>query len=145
MLLWQGAVENLLERSSFVQLFDGSIAELDQVAKNAILDSLHDMSGSALRCLGFAYKEDLEDFASYDGEDHPAHELLLNPSSYSDIEKNLIFVGFAGIRVSLWLFMNFMLACCNTWFPPIKLHLVLFFFWICTRLICLLVTLGSSS
>ncbi|KMT05333.1 hypothetical protein BVRB_7g174680 [Beta vulgaris subsp. vulgaris] len=97
-LLVKGAVENLLERSSFVQLFDGSIAELDQVAKNAILDSLHDMSGSALRCLGFAYKEDLEDFASYDGEDHPAHELLLNPSSYSDIEKNLIFVGFAGIR-----------------------------------------------
>lgn len=100
MLLFQGAVENLLERSSYVQLLDGSIVELDQVMKNTILDSLHEMSSSALRCLGFAYKENLEDFADYDGEEHPAHELLLNPSNYSNIESNLIFVGFAGLRVS---------------------------------------------
>lgn len=97
-LLVKGAVENLLERSSYVQLLDGSIVELDQVTKSTILDSLHEMSASALRCLGFAYKEDLEDFANYDGEEHPAHELLLNPSNYSNIESNLIFVGFAGLR-----------------------------------------------
>lgn len=97
-LLVKGAVENLLERSSFVQLLDGSVVELDQGLKNAILDSLHEMSASALRCLGFAYKEDLGVFADYDGEEHPAHELLLNPSCYSSIESNLIFVGFAGIR-----------------------------------------------
>uniref|UniRef100_A0A803LCQ0 P-type Ca(2+) transporter n=1 Tax=Chenopodium quinoa TaxID=63459 RepID=A0A803LCQ0_CHEQI len=97
-LLVKGAVENLLERSSYVQLLDGSIVELDQAMKNTILDSLHEMSASALRCLGFAYKEHLEDFADYDGEEHPAHELLLNPSNYSNIESNLIFVGFAGLR-----------------------------------------------
>ncbi|XP_021720939.1 calcium-transporting ATPase 4, endoplasmic reticulum-type-like [Chenopodium quinoa] len=97
-LLVKGAVENLLERSSYVQLLDGSIVELDQVMKGAILDSLHEMSASALRCLGFAYKEHLEDFADYNGEEHPAHELLLNPSNYSNIESNLIFVGFAGLR-----------------------------------------------
>ncbi|XP_057534395.1 calcium-transporting ATPase 4, endoplasmic reticulum-type-like [Amaranthus tricolor] len=97
-LLVKGAVENLLERSSFIQLLDGSIVELDQVTKNSILLSLHEMSASALRCLGFAYKEDLGDFADYDGEEHRAHELLLNPSNYSNIESDLIFVGFAGIR-----------------------------------------------
>ncbi|CAO2824884.1 unnamed protein product [Amaranthus hypochondriacus] len=97
-LLVKGAVENLLERSSFIQLLDGSIAELDQVTKNSILESLHKMSASALRCLGFAYKEDLGVFANYDGEEHHAHELLLNPSNYSSIESDLIFVGFAGIR-----------------------------------------------
>ncbi|GAB2210920.1 hypothetical protein Droror1_Dr00016209 [Drosera rotundifolia] len=53
----------------------------------------------ALRCLGFAYKEDLTDFATYDGDhDHPAHQLLLSPSSYSSIESELIFLGLAGLR-----------------------------------------------
>ncbi|GFZ13212.1 endomembrane-type CA-ATPase 4 [Actinidia rufa] len=98
-LLVKGAVENVLERSSHVQLLDGSIVELDQTSRETILQSLHEMSSSALRCLGFAYKEDLREFATYNGdEDHPAHELLLNPSNYSSIESKLIFVGLAGLR-----------------------------------------------
>ena len=99
--IWQGAVENLIERSSFIQLLDGSIVELDQASRDTILQSLHKMSSSALRCLGFAYKENLPEFDTYNGdEDHPAHQLLLNPSNYSSIESNLIFVGLAGLRVS---------------------------------------------
>lgn len=100
--LWlQGAVENLLERSTSVQLLDGSVVELDQNSKNVILEALHGMSTSALRCLGFAYKDDLSDFETYDGdEDHPAHQLLLNPSNYSSIESDLTFVGLVGLRVS---------------------------------------------
>ncbi|KAF5954145.1 hypothetical protein HYC85_007001 [Camellia sinensis] len=94
-----GAVEYVLERSSFVQLLDGSIVELNQTSRDIILQSLHEMSSSALRCLGFAYKEDLREFATYNGdEDHPAHELLLNPSNYSAIESKLTFVGLAGLR-----------------------------------------------
>ncbi|KAL9268572.1 Calcium-transporting ATPase 4, endoplasmic reticulum-type-like protein, partial [Drosera capensis] len=98
-LLVKGAVESLLERSSFVQLADGSIVDLDEGTRNEILTSLEKMSKSALRCLGFAYKEDLTDFATYDGDhDHPAHQLLLNPSNYSSIESDLVFVGLAGLR-----------------------------------------------
>ncbi|CAA2982415.1 calcium-transporting ATPase 4, endoplasmic reticulum-type-like [Olea europaea subsp. europaea] len=98
-LLVKGAVENLLERSSFVQLLDGSIVELDQKLKETILGSLCEMSSSALRVLGFAYKEELTDFDTYNGnEDHPAHERLLNPADYSSIESNLIFAGLAGLR-----------------------------------------------
>ncbi|GAB2235077.1 hypothetical protein Drorol1_Dr00004357 [Drosera rotundifolia] len=98
-LLVKGAVENLLERSSFVQLTDGSVVDLDESTRNEILTSLEKMSKSALRCLGFAYKEDLTDFATYDGDhDHPAHQLLLNPSRYSSIESELVFVGLAGLR-----------------------------------------------
>ncbi|KAL0417790.1 UNVERIFIED_CONTAM: Calcium-transporting ATPase 4, endoplasmic reticulum-type [Sesamum radiatum] len=95
----QGAVETLLTRSSFVQLLDGSIRELDESSRNAILKSLHEMSTSGLRVLGFAYRDDLPEFATYNGdEDHPAHELLLNPGNYSSIESKLIFVGLAGLR-----------------------------------------------
>ncbi|KAK1373648.1 ER-type Ca2+-ATPase 1 [Heracleum sosnowskyi] len=98
-LLVKGAVENLLERSSFIQLLDGSVVELDQNARKSILQSLHEMSSSALRVLGFAYKDDLAEFATYTGdEDHPAHELLLNPSYYSSIESKLVFAGLAGLR-----------------------------------------------
>ncbi|KAK6935949.1 Cation-transporting P-type ATPase, C-terminal [Dillenia turbinata] len=93
-LLVKGAVENLLERSSFIQSPDGSVVELNQASRDIISKSLHEMSSSAFRCLAFAYKEDLPEFATYNGdEDHPAHELLLNPSNYSSMESGLIFVG----------------------------------------------------
>ncbi|KAG6415445.1 hypothetical protein SASPL_122856 [Salvia splendens] len=98
-LLVKGAVETLLDRSSFVQLLDGSIVELDKEFKEVILKSLHQMSSSALRVLGFAYKDDLPEFATYNGdEDHPSHQLLLNPVNYSSIESRLVFVGLAGLR-----------------------------------------------
>jgi len=97
-LLVKGAVENLLERSISVQLQDGSVVPLDENTKRVILGTLHDMSTSALRCLGFAYKTKLNQFATYDGEEHPAHKLLLDPANYSSIESDLIFVGLAGLR-----------------------------------------------
>ncbi|XP_020086089.1 calcium-transporting ATPase 1, endoplasmic reticulum-type-like [Ananas comosus] len=97
-LLVKGAVENLLERSAYIQLLDGSVVLLEESSKALILDTLREMSTNALRCLGFAYKDDLADFATYDGEDHPAHRLLLDPSNYSSIESDLIFVGLVGLR-----------------------------------------------
>ncbi|KAF7804519.1 Calcium-transporting ATPase 4, endoplasmic reticulum-type [Senna tora] len=98
-LLVKGAVENLLERSSKIQLRDGSVVKLDDNARNLILQALHEMSTGALRCLGFAYKDDLPMFEDYCGnDDHPAHQLLLNPSNYSSIESELIFVGLVGLR-----------------------------------------------
>ncbi|KAF5744655.1 calcium-transporting ATPase 1 endoplasmic reticulum-type-like [Tripterygium wilfordii] len=98
-LLVKGAVENVLERSSHIQLLDGSIVELDQYSRDLILENLHELSSGALRCLGFAFKEDLVEFATYNGdEDHPSHKLLLNPSNYSKIESKLVFVGLVGLR-----------------------------------------------
>ncbi|GLT89663.1 hypothetical protein SLE2022_076400 [Rubroshorea leprosula] len=98
-LLVKGAVENLLERSSNMQLLDGSVVPLDHDSRNLILGSLHEMSSVALRCLGFAYKDELPEFETYDGsEDHPSHEFLLNPSNYSWIESNLTFAGLVGLK-----------------------------------------------
>ncbi|BBH06064.1 ER-type Ca2+-ATPase 1 [Prunus dulcis] len=99
-LLVKGAVENVLERSTKVQLLDGTVVPLDENSKNNIVKALNEMSTSALRCLGFAYKDELTDFETYDGdEDHPAHRLLLDPSTYSSIESNLVFVGLVGLWV----------------------------------------------
>ncbi|CAH8251515.1 unnamed protein product [Arabidopsis lyrata] len=99
LLLVKGAVENVLERSTRIQLLDDSVQELDQYSRDLILQSLRDMSLSALRCLGFAYSDVPSDFTTYDGsEDHPAHQQLLNPSNYFSIESNLTFAGFVGLR-----------------------------------------------
>ncbi|KAK1408432.1 hypothetical protein QVD17_40202 [Tagetes erecta] len=98
-LLVKGAVENVLERSSHIQLLNGSVVKLDQRSKSVILDSLNEMSTSALRVLGFAYKDDPSEFTTYNGEeDHPAHNLLLDPTNYSSIESNLTFAGLVGLR-----------------------------------------------
>ncbi|WOK96933.1 hypothetical protein Cni_G05641 [Canna indica] len=97
-LLVKGAVENILERSSHIQLLDGSVVQLDESSKSLVLQTLHEMSTDALRCLGFAYKDDLSNFSTYDGQNHPAHKLLLDPSNYSSIESDLIFVGLVGLR-----------------------------------------------
>jgi Ca2+-transporting ATPase len=97
-LLAKGAVENLLERSAFQQLADGTIVELDHASRELFLMKLHQMSSRALRCLGLAYKEELGEFNDYDGEKHPAHMKLLDPTNYSNIESDLIFVGLVGLR-----------------------------------------------
>ncbi|KAF3442050.1 hypothetical protein FNV43_RR15966 [Rhamnella rubrinervis] len=98
-LLVKGAVENLLERSTKIQLLDDSVIPLDQNMKNVILQALKGMTTSSLRCLGFAYKDELPEFETYDGnQDHPDHKLLLDPSNYSSIESKLIFVGLVGLR-----------------------------------------------
>ncbi|XP_030451821.2 calcium-transporting ATPase 4, endoplasmic reticulum-type-like [Syzygium oleosum] len=99
LLLVKGAVESVLERSSKIQLLDGSIVELDENSRSSILQSLYEMSTGALRCLAFAFRDELPEFESYDGsEDHPAHKLLLNPSNYSTIESRLVFAGLVGLR-----------------------------------------------
>ncbi|CAN6466082.1 unnamed protein product [Victoria cruziana] len=97
-LLVKGAMESVLERSSHVQLGNGSVVPLDEPCRQLLLFSLQKMSSKGLRCLGFAYKDELGEFNDYHGEDHAAHKKLLDPSNYSDIESNLIFVGVIGLR-----------------------------------------------
>ncbi|KAK9145718.1 hypothetical protein Sjap_005621 [Stephania japonica] len=97
-LLVKGAVESVLERSSQVQLADGSVVPLDESCRE-LLQSRHlEMSSKGLRCLAVAYKDDLGEFADYYSENHPAHKKLLDPANYASIESNLIFVGVVGLR-----------------------------------------------
>ncbi|CAI9781493.1 unnamed protein product [Fraxinus pennsylvanica] len=97
-LLVKGAVENLLERSSHVQLADGSIVPLDEPCRQLLLLRHLDMSSKGLRCLGLAYKDELGDLSDYYTANHPAHKKLLDPSCYSSIESDLVFVGVVGLR-----------------------------------------------
>lgn len=99
-MVLQGAVESLLERSSHVQLADGSCVSLDESCSQLLLSRLMEMSSKGLRCLGLAYKDDLGELSDYSSDRHPAHAKLLDPASYSSIESDLTFVGVVGLRVS---------------------------------------------
>ncbi|KAF2324914.1 hypothetical protein GH714_021235 [Hevea brasiliensis] len=96
-LLVKGAVESLLERSSHVQLADGSLVPIDEPCRQLLLSRLLEMSSKGLRCLGLAYN-DLGEFSDYYAENHPAHKKLLDPACYSSIESDLVFVGVVGLR-----------------------------------------------
>ncbi|CAN4108460.1 unnamed protein product [Withania somnifera] len=97
-LLVKGAVESLLERSIYVQLADGTIVPIDESCRQLLLLRNLEMSSKGLRCLGLAYKDDLGEFSGYYAETHPAHKKLLDPSCYSSIESDLVFVGVVGLR-----------------------------------------------
>ncbi|KAH1130212.1 hypothetical protein J1N35_001590 [Gossypium stocksii] len=97
-LLVKGAVESLVERSTHVQLADGSLVPMDESCSQLLLSRNSEMSSKGLRCLGLAYKDDLGEFSDYYSENHPAHKKLLDPASYSSIESDLIFVGVVGLR-----------------------------------------------
>ncbi|XP_058189855.1 calcium-transporting ATPase, endoplasmic reticulum-type-like [Rhododendron vialii] len=97
-LLVKGAVENLLERSSHVQLADGSLVPIDEPCRQLLLLRHLEMSSKGLRCLGVAYKDELGEFSDYYSESHPAHKKLLDPAYYSSIESDLVFVGVIALR-----------------------------------------------
>lgn len=64
----------------------------------------------------FAYKDELAEFATYDGEDHAAHKYLLDPSYYSSIESNMIFCGFVGLRVRTFAYLIKIIQMCIFFF-----------------------------
>jgi P-type Ca2+ transporter type 2C len=64
----------------------------------------------------FAYKDELAEFATYDGEDHAAHKYLLDPSYYSSIESNMIFCGFFGLRVRTFAYLIKIIQMCIFFF-----------------------------
>ncbi|XP_041006887.1 calcium-transporting ATPase, endoplasmic reticulum-type [Juglans microcarpa x Juglans regia] len=97
-LLVKGAVESLLERTSQVQLADGSLVPMDEPCRQLLLLKLQEMSSKGLRCLGLAYKDDLGEFSDYHAESHPSHKKLLDPACYSSIESDLVFVGVISLR-----------------------------------------------
>lgn len=94
-------MESLLERSSHVQLADGSLITIDEPCRQLLLTRNLEMSSKGLRCLGLAYKDELGEFSDYYTENHPAHKKLLDPACYSSIESGLVFVGVVGLRVSV--------------------------------------------
>lgn len=85
-----------------MQLADGSTVPIDECCRQLLLLKHSEMSSKGLRCLGLAYKDHLGELSDYYSDSHPSHKKLLDPSYYSLLESNLIFVGVVGLRVSFF-------------------------------------------
>lgn len=99
-LLVKGAAECVIDRSTTVMTRAGP-EPMTAAGRKALLDTVNEMAGRALRVLAVARKDGpaLGALASYDGESsHPAHGLLMDSSKYSDIESGLTLLGLVAIR-----------------------------------------------
>mmetsp|Transcript_9645 Transcript_9645/g.24917 ORF Transcript_9645/g.24917 Transcript_9645/m.24917 type:complete len:1066 (-) Transcript_9645:13-3210(-) len=94
----KGAPERVLERCTHARLKNGEVVELKAADRKAILATVAQMAARPLRCLALAVKDDVGELATYDGEAHPAHKKLLDPSTFVDLEQGMTFVGVAGIK-----------------------------------------------
>ena len=98
MLYVKGAPERVLERCTKVRLGDGSTKDLSASDRKAVLEHVAGMAARPLRCLAMAIKEDVGDLADYDGEHHKSHHKLLDPTTFVNLEQDLVFVGVCGIK-----------------------------------------------
>lgn len=79
-------------------LSNGSIVALEDTARSRIASIIENMAKQSLRCLAFASKTDLGELSGYDGPQHMAHKHLMDPSKYSHIESDLVWLGVAGLQ-----------------------------------------------
>eukprot|EP00571_Detonula_confervacea_P003691 CAMPEP_0172316184 /NCGR_PEP_ID=MMETSP1058-20130122/27495_1 /TAXON_ID=83371 /ORGANISM="Detonula confervacea, Strain CCMP 353" /LENGTH=1046 /DNA_ID=CAMNT_0013030441 /DNA_START=54 /DNA_END=3194 /DNA_ORIENTATION=+ len=98
-LLVKGAPEGLIARCTKVLQADGTVVKLDQAGIDTILKQQQRMAGRALRVLALAYKDLTGDLGSFDGTTGHAGTKILSqdPSTFSNIESDLTFVGLVGI------------------------------------------------
>merc|ERR1719162_2678797 len=98
MIFCKGAPESVLERCAYSRLADGTTVPMSAADRKAILTKVSEMAARPLRTLAMAVKEDVGDLADYDGPSHPAHKKLTDVSKFEAIEKDMVFVGLAGIK-----------------------------------------------
>ncbi|KAI3437882.1 hypothetical protein D9Q98_000327 [Chlorella vulgaris] len=95
----KGAAECVLARCNRAMLADGSVVPLDNAARKELVRLQDELAAGALRLLAFAVKGELAELADYNGSDaHRGHSRLADPSQYSAIESDLVFLGLAGLQ-----------------------------------------------
>lgn len=89
-LLCKGAPEVVLNRCSYIQM-ENAIVELTPEIKDEILNEIQKLQVKSMRALGFAYKKVEESIIEAASES-------LTGSTSEEIDNELIFTGFVGIR-----------------------------------------------
>eukprot|EP01038_Epipyxis_sp_PR26KG_P009613 gene9613-12945_t len=101
-LFVKGASEFVTSRCTRIILEDGSIEIITDSIREQLLACMQDMAKQPLRCLALAYKsgislpEELNNVES--SEQASSLPLLKDANNYINIEKDLILVGFCGIK-----------------------------------------------
>ncbi|MCD9642847.1 Calcium-transporting ATPase 2, endoplasmic reticulum-type [Datura stramonium] len=86
------------ERSTYVQLADGSTVPIDESCRQLLSLRHLEMSSKGLRCLGLAYKDDLGELSGYYAVRLilPTRSCLIHPAT--SIESDLVLCGVVGLR-----------------------------------------------
>jgi len=82
----KGAPEELMKRSTHIQLTSGRVVKFDDEHKRLIEKELKSYTGNALRCIALAYRPNA-----------PTDLDLSDPSKFENIETNLVFVSVCGM------------------------------------------------
>jgi len=98
MLFVKGAPERVIERCTTARMPDGSKVPFTEADKKAVLKNVAEMAARPLRCLAMAIREDVGDLADYDGDHHAAHHKLVDPSTFVNLEQEMLFVGICAIK-----------------------------------------------
>ncbi|KAJ1503307.1 hypothetical protein HMI54_014676 [Coelomomyces lativittatus] len=87
-LLVKGAPESILDRCTQFKLLDGTLVPMDEKVRKQLLEQVETLGqGRALRVLAFGYTTEL----------HPQWQFINENKDFIEIERNLIFVGFAAM------------------------------------------------
>merc|ERR1711988_1485760 len=100
-LMVKGAPDMLLQRCNRIRLSNGKTIRMDNEMRKQITSKINAMAQRPLRCLGLAIKEgsDLGSLNKIQDETQAQKSSLLrNPSQFSNVESNLVFVGITGIK-----------------------------------------------
>jgi Ca2+-transporting ATPase len=63
-----------------------------------LLDSIKHLAEKGLRTLAICIQEDCGELSSYNGPQHPAHQLLVDMNNYKDLERNPIILGIVALQ-----------------------------------------------
>eukprot|EP00357_Protocruzia_adherens_P000754 CAMPEP_0115023650 /NCGR_PEP_ID=MMETSP0216-20121206/32568_1 /TAXON_ID=223996 /ORGANISM="Protocruzia adherens, Strain Boccale" /LENGTH=1023 /DNA_ID=CAMNT_0002397157 /DNA_START=284 /DNA_END=3355 /DNA_ORIENTATION=- len=94
----KGSPERLIERSAKQLTASGDQVAFSSEDKRKVSEIIQSMSNQGLRCLALCVKDNLVEFASYTGDNHPAHKQLLDPNNFDNCESAPVFVGIVGMQ-----------------------------------------------
>lgn len=98
-LFVKGGTEVIIERCSHIELENGTVVELKEKDKAALLEQANILAVTPLRVLSFAYKNDIGILKDYDGSrEHPGHAVIEQVDRYANVEAGMIFCGMVGIK-----------------------------------------------
>jgi len=88
----------VIARCTSARLADGTTVPFSAADRKAVLKYVEEMAARPLRCLAMAVREDVGDLADYDGPSHAAHPKLVDPSTFVNLEQDMVFVGICAIK-----------------------------------------------
>ena len=101
MLFIKGGGEIIVKQASSIMIKNGTIIDISDSQKDKIYSEVRKMASKGLRVQAVSVKEDSGELNNYNGiedKNHPCHERMSDPDSYSDFEKGSTLLALVGLK-----------------------------------------------